>query len=69
MILAILAGIVVSSCRNLDDLEKRVNTVESRVQALETQVNALNENIKAINALMSAGTIKEVTEKDGVYSV
>ena len=69
MILAILAGIVVSSCRNLDDLEKRVNTVESRVQALETQVNALNENIKAINALMSAGTIKEVTEKDGAYSV
>lgn len=66
---ALMALAAFSSCRRLDELEKRVSSVESRVQALENQIKALNKNIKAVEALMQAGTINSVSEKAGVYTI
>lgn len=66
---ALIALAAFSSCRNLDELEKRVASVEKRVQALDNQIKALNNNIKAVEALMQAGTISSVSEKAGVYTI
>lgn len=68
LILSVAAG-TISSCRNLDEIEKKMSSIESRVTALETSVNALNNNVKAIESLMKAGTINKVSEKDGVYTI
>lgn len=64
-----VAGVLAVSCTNLDKIEQRVDSLESRVQALENPVRILNENVKSLSALIGAGTIKSVDEKDGIYTL
>ena len=67
--LAILASCVAVSCQDLSDLEDRMDELESRVAALETQIKALNGNVEATSALMEAGTIYNVSQSGGVWTI
>lgn len=64
---ALLFGAV--SCTDLSDIEERLDSLESRVKAIETIIPALNSNIEALQALAGGGTINNVEEKDGVYTI
>lgn len=58
-----------SSCGKIDEVRKKVSSLENRITALEKQLNTLNENVKSVSALLNAGTINKVEEKDGVYTI
>ena len=66
---AIIFAQMFSSCGKIDEVRKKVSSLENRMTALEAQVNTLNENVKAVSALLNAGTINKVEEKDGVYTI
>ena len=55
---AMLATGMAAACTDLNDLEKRVESLESRVTALETLIPNLNSNIEALQVLVSGTTIQ-----------
>lgn len=66
--LALIVG-VTAACSDLNDLEKKVDSLESRVTALEKLIPAINSNIEGLQTLMAGGTINSATQKDGVWTL
>ena len=48
------------SCTDLEDFEKRIDSLEARLDALETIIPKLNSNLEAIQALSEKRMINEV---------
>lgn len=46
-----------------------MDSLESRVEALEKGVNKINERVEAVQKLVEGGTVSNVVEKDGVYTI
>lgn len=46
-----------------------MDSLESRVEALENGVNKINERVEAVQKLVEGGTVSNVVEKDGVYTI
>lgn len=63
----IAAAVAAIGCKNLDDLQERVDKIESRVTALEKVADAINGNIAALQAIASGQAINNIEEKDGAY--
>lgn len=68
-ILPMFAALSFASCSDLSSLENRVDSLESRVEALEKGVNKINERVEAVQKLVEGGTVSNVVEKDGVYTI
>lgn len=68
-ILPMFAALSFASCSDLSSLENRVDSLESRVEALEKGVNKVNEKVEAVQKLVEGGTVSNVVEKDGVYTI
>lgn len=68
-ILPMFAALSFASCSDLSSLENRVDSLESRVEALEKGVNKVNERVEAVQKLVEGGTVSNVVEKDGVYTI
>lgn len=68
-ILPVFAALSFASCSDLSSLENRVDSLESRVEALEKGVNKINERVEAVQKLVEGGTVSNVVEKDGVYTI
>lgn len=68
-ILPVFAALSFASCSDLSSLENRVDSLESRVEALEKGVNKVNERVEAVQKLVEGGTVSNVVEKDGVYTI
>ena len=68
-ILPMFAALSFASCSDLSSLENRVDSLESRVEALENGVNKINERVEAVQKLVEGGTVSNVVEKDGVYTI
>lgn len=68
-ILPMFAALWFASCSDLSSLENRVDSLESRVEALEKGVNKINERVEAVQKLVEGGTVSNVVEKDGVYTI
>lgn len=68
-ILPVFAALSFASCSDLSSLENRVDSLESRVEALENGVNKINERVEAVQKLVEGGTVSNVVEKDGVYTI
>jgi hypothetical protein len=66
---AVLFAGVFTACSDLSVLEKKVDSLESRVTALEKVIPTLNSNIEGLQALMSAGTINNAKEENGVWTI
>lgn len=63
------AALWFASCSDLSSLENRVDSLESRVEALEKGVNKINERVEAVQKLVEGGTVSNIVEKDGVYTI
>lgn len=46
-----------------------MDSLESRVEALENGVKKINERVEAVQKLVEGGTVSNVVEKDGVYTI
>ena len=70
-VFSLAAAVLLVACttKDITSLKERMDGLESRISALETQVNTLNKNVEGYQALLNAGTINSVTEKDGVYTI
>ena len=68
-ILPMFAALSFASCSDLSSLENRVDSLESRVEALEKGLNKINERVEAVQKLVEGGTVSNVVEKDGVYTI
>lgn len=68
-ILPMFAALSFASCSDLSSLENRVDSLESRVEALENGVKKINERVEAVQKLVEGGTVSNVVEKDGVYTI
>ena len=68
-ILPMFAALSFASCSDLSSLENRVDSLESRVEALENGVKKINERVDAVQKLVEGGTVSNVVEKDGVYTI
>lgn len=68
-ILPVFAALSFASCSDLSSLENRVDSLESRVEALENGVKKINERVEAVQKLVEGGTVSNVVEKDGVYTI
>lgn len=68
-ILPMFAALSFASCSDLSSLENRVDSLESRVEALENGVKKVNERVGAVQKLVEGGTVSNVVEKDGVYTI
>lgn len=68
-ILPVFAALSFASCSDLSSLENRVDSLESRVEALEKGLNKINERVEAVQKLVEGGTVSNVVEKDGVYTI
>lgn len=66
---AVLFAGVFTACSDLSVLEKKVDSLESRVTSLEKVIPTLNSNIEGLQALMSAGTINNAKEENGVWTI
>ena len=66
---AMLAIGMAAACTDLNDLQKKVESLESRVTALETLIPNLNSNIEALQVLVSGTTINSATESNGVWTL
>ena len=58
-----------TACTDLNDLQKKVESLESRVTALETLIPNLNSNVEALQVLVNGTTINSATESNGVWTL
>lgn len=70
LFLMLIAGMLVSSCKDINDLESDISDLKERVLKLELWVKYLNENIESVRKLCEEGiTISKVEHGDGTYTL
>ena len=51
----------ISSCSELNDLDRDLSELDKRIEALEARMDALNKNVEALQQLTQATTVNSVT--------
>ena len=59
----------ISSCSELNDLDRDLSELDKRIEALEARMDALNKNVEALQQLTQATTVNSVTFEDNVYTI
>ena len=59
----------ISSCSELNDLDRDLSDLDKRIEALEARMEVLNKNVEALQQLTQATTVNSVTFEDNVYTI